>query len=70
MALVFLMLSSAVTSAARVNATLDNRETAFTTEEAVTTDCALTVTVSGQSPVSVQAKHYQTNGYCYYEYRD
>ena len=69
MALVFLMLSTAVTSAVRIDAELKNQETGFSTDGRETTDVALTVAVDAQTPVSVNVKHHRSNGYCYYEYQ-
>ncbi len=69
MALVFLMLSSAVTSAVRINEELKNQETVFSTGDRETEDVVLTVAVDAQTPVSVNAKHHRSNGYSYYEYQ-
>ena len=69
MALVFLMLSSAVTSAVRINGELKNQETVFSTGDRETEDVVLTVAVDAQTPVSANAKHHRSNGYCYYEYQ-
>ena len=71
-AAVMLMLCTAIVSAAKVNATIQNDETVFTTEGATEISEGFSLTVNhGGSPSPVPAASYKAfktkNGYVYYE---
>ena len=74
MALVFLMLTTAVMAAARINAALKNPDVAYTAADPaapIDDSYGLTIRVGVQEAVDAHAKLYQSeNGYYYYEFTE